>query len=164
MLLNLAITWAREGEGRLLVIEGDHQAPRVAERFGVVNVPGLRELLNGSRPVKAALQPTAQPRLFALPPGDPDLPVSHEAEAGLPDVIGRLRRRFEGILVNAPAWGSGGSAEWAAFGDAVYLVVRRDQWDTAEVEAAHEAIIAGGGKLRGYITLRECATSASDAA
>ena len=56
------------------------------------------------------------------------------------------------LALERPEWGNGGASEWASLGDAVYLVVRMEQWDTAEVEAAHEAIISKGGKLRGYIT------------
>jgi hypothetical protein len=113
----------------------------------------MRELLNRSIPMSVALHRTAQEHLYALPPGDPDLPVSHEAESRLPDVVDQLRKRFDWLLVSGPEWGSGGAVEWATLGDAAYLVVGQNQWDTPEVEAAHEAIIAAGGKLRGYITL-----------
>src|SRR5262249_43240251 len=132
----------------------NHERPLIAARLGIASLPGLRELLNRSIPMSIALHPTAQPNLFALPPGDPDVPVSGEAEARLPSVVELLRKRFDWILVNGPEWGCGGAAEWAGLGDAVYMVVREEQWDTPEVEAAHEAIVQNGGKLRAYITLR----------
>ncbi|MCE9532608.1 MAG: hypothetical protein K8T89_16035, partial [Planctomycetes bacterium] len=154
VVLNLAITRAREENKRLLVIEANHERPMIADRAGVPSRPGFRELLSREIPMSAALQPTAQHGLFVLPPGDPDLPVSHEAEARLPKVVEQLRKRFDWLLVNGPEWGRGGSAEWAGLGDSVYLVVRHDQWDTSEVEAAHEAILQAGNPLRGYVTLR----------
>ncbi len=152
-ILNLAVTRARDVNRRVLVIEANHARPRIAERLGVNSLPGLRELLNHGIPLSAALHPTAQKNLFALPPGDPNVPVSQEAEERLPLVVNQLRKRFDWILVNAPEWGHGGAAEWAGLGDAVYAVVRQDQWESAEIEAAHEAMIQEKIKLRGYITL-----------
>jgi Mrp family chromosome partitioning ATPase len=163
-LLNLALTRAAEGPGRVLVIEADHEQPAVAARLGVADRPGLRELLTRSVPLHVALRPTAAPNLFALPPGDPEQPVPHEAEARLPELVGRLRGRFDWTLVSGPAWGRGGSAEWAGLGDAVYIVIRDGACDTPEAEAAHEAIVAAGGKLRGYISLRTPETAAREAA
>ncbi len=152
-ILNLAVTRAREESKRILVIEANHQQPLLAGRLGINAQPGLRELLQREIPMGVALHATAQSHLFALPPGNPDFPVSHEAEARLPGAVEQLRRRFDWLLVNGPEWGSGGAAEWAALGDAAYLVVPRDQWDKPEVEAAHEGIIKAGGKLRGYLAL-----------
>ncbi len=153
VILNLALSRAREENKRLLVIEANHEQPLIAERLGIAAQPGLRELLSHSIPLSVALHSTAQKNLYALPPGDGDLPVSHEAESRLPQVVEHLRKRFDWLLVNGPEWGHGGAAEWAALGDAAYLVVRHDQWDTPEVEAAHEAILQANGKLRGYVTL-----------
>lgn len=154
VILNIAITRAREESKRSLVIEANHDHPLIARRLGIAPRPGMRELLNRSIPLNVALHPTAQEHLYALPPGDPELPVSHEAESRLPGVVNQLRKRFDWLLVNGPEWGSGGAVEWATLGDAAYLVVQQHQWDTPEVEAAHEAIIDAGGKLRGYITLQ----------
>ena len=154
IILNLAITRAREEQKRLLVIEANHAQPLLAERMGITSLPGLRELLRRDVPATIALKPTAQPRLYALPPGDPDLPVPQDAEARLPEVINHLRKRFDWLLVNAPEWGIDGSSEWLALGDAAYLVVRHDQWEKPEVEAAHQGILTAGAKLRGYMTIR----------
>lgn len=151
--LNLAVTRAREENRRVLVIEANHERPRIADRLGISSLPGLRELLNRGIPLSAALHRTAQKNLFALPPGDPNVPVSQEAEERLPLVLNQLRKRFDWIVVNAPEWGNGGAAEWAGLGDAVYLVVRQEQWESAEIEAAHEAMIQDKVKLRGYLTL-----------
>jgi len=154
VILNVAITRAREENKRILVIEANHEQPLLAELIGVNAQPGMRELLNRTVPMSVAIQATAQPDLYILPPGDPDLPVPHEAEERLPGVVDLLRKRFDWLLVNGPEWGSGGSAEWASLGDAVYLVVRHDQWDSPEVEAAHQAIVQARNPLRGYVTLR----------
>lgn len=152
-VLNLALTRAREADRRILVIEANHERPRIADRLGIASLPGLREVLNRGVPLSAALHPTAQKNLFALPPGDPNLPVSHEAEERLPVVLNQLRKRFDWLVVSAPEWGHGGAAEWAGLGDAVYLVVRREQWDTMEIETTHEAMVQDKIKLRGYLTL-----------
>jgi Mrp family chromosome partitioning ATPase len=152
-VLNLAVTRAREENRRILVIEANHERPQIADHLGIASLPGLRELLNRGIPLSAALHRTAQKNLFALPPGDPNVPVPHEAEQRLPQVLNQLRQRFDWLLVNAPEWGNGGAAEWAGLGDAVYLVVRQDQWDSTQIETAHEAMFVESVKLRGYLTL-----------
>ena len=152
-VLNLAVTRSREENRRVLIIEANHERPRIAARLGISALPGLRELLNRGIPLSAALHRTAQKNLFALPPGDSNLPVSQEAEERLPHLLNQLRKRFDWLLVSAPEWGSGGAAEWAGLGDAVYLVVRQDQWESPEIEAAHDAMIQEKVKLRGYLTL-----------
>jgi Mrp family chromosome partitioning ATPase len=152
-VLNLAVTRAREENRRILVIEANHERPRIADRLGIASLPGLRELLNRGIPLSAALHRTAQKNLFALPPGDSNVPVPHEAEERLPQVLNHLRKRFDWIVVNAPEWGNGGATEWAGLGDGVYLVVRQEQWESTQIEAAHEAMILDSIKLRGYLTL-----------
>lgn len=152
-VLNLAVTRAREENRRILVIEANHERPRIADRLGISSLPGLRELLNRGISLSAALHRTAQKNLYALPPGDPNVPVPHEAEERLPQVINHLRKRFDWLIVNAPEWGNGGAAEWAGLGDGVYLVVKQEQWESTQIEAAHEAMIQASIKLRGYVTL-----------
>jgi len=153
IILNLAITRAREEQKRILVIEANHAHPLLTDRLGIAAQPGLRELLRRDVPYTIAVKPTVQPRLYALPLGDPDLPVPHDAEARLPEIIAALRKRFDWLLVNGPEWGEEGAADWVGLGDAAYLVVRHDQWDTPAVEDAHQAILIAGAKLRGYITI-----------
>jgi Mrp family chromosome partitioning ATPase len=155
VILNLAVTRAREEKKRVLVIEANHERPSIASRLGIAALPGLRELLNRSIPVSLGLHRTAQTNLFALPPGDPNVPVPGDAEARLPLLLKQFRQRFECILVNAPAWGHGTAEEWARLGDGLYIVVQQDHWDSIEVEAAQEGVIAAGGELRGYVTLRQ---------
>jgi hypothetical protein len=155
LLLNLAITRARATDQPTLIIDADRDCPRVATQLGIAQQPGMRELLDRSVPMSVALRPTAQAGLLALPAGDLELPVSRESEARLPDVLRRLRRRFDWIAARCAEWGPRGSNEWIGHGDAVYLVVRRDEWDNPIVEAAHEAIVKSGGKLRGYIAVHD---------
>jgi Mrp family chromosome partitioning ATPase len=154
IVLNLAITRARETNKRLLVIEANHEHPMVADQLGIASRPGMRELLNRAVPLAVALHPTAQPFLYALPPGDPEIPVSHEAEARLPDLVKQLRDRFDWLLVNGPNWGAEGASDWLGLGDAAYMIVRHDHWDGAEVEKAHQHITSAGIRLRGYVTLK----------
>ncbi len=155
VVLNLAITRAKNEKKRVLVIEANHERPAIAARLGVASLPGLRKLLNGSIPVSLGLHRTAQTNLFALPPGDPNVPVPGDAEARLPQLLDQLRDRFDWILVNAPAWGHGTAEEWARLGDGLYIIVHQDHWNSIEVETAQEGVIAAGGELRGYITLRQ---------
>lgn len=153
VVLNMAMTCAREENKRILVIEPNQQRQSSSAQLDVSTAPGIRELLNRSIPLPLALKLTLQPRLFILPPGDANLPVTDEAEARLPMLLERLRKRFDWVLIETPEWTGPGIGGWAHLADAVYLIVQRDQWDSLEVETAHDALVQNGAKLKGYISL-----------
>src|SRR5262249_34937438 len=67
--LNVAITAARQGRRRVVVVAATLARPAVAERLGLPTVPGLREVLAGSAALEQALQPTEQANLRALTAG-----------------------------------------------------------------------------------------------
>ena len=156
-LLNLAIIKAKENNEKVLIVEANYENPGISQKLGIASLPGLRELLNRSLPMSVALHQTAQKNLWALPPGDPEVPVSQEAEQRLPDLMKRLRARFDCLLVNGPRWGTGYAADWLGMADSVYLVIESLNWDDPELESSHNAIIASGAKLRGYVSFDSAA-------
>ncbi len=147
---NLAVTRAGDGLGRVLVVEADRAPGSAGSMFGVPAAPGLRELLARSIPLGLAVHRTSVDGLFVLPAGRAELGAAESAR--LTAVLDQLRARFEWVLVEAamPALG-----EWAKAGDAMYLVLRQDDWDSPQADAAHEAIARSGGRLRGCITTRD---------
>src|SRR5262249_54479185 len=63
VLLNLAITAARQGNHRVAVVDADLERPALAERLGLCRVPGLAEVLEGAVSLHRALQATGQENL-----------------------------------------------------------------------------------------------------
>lgn len=152
MVLNLAITRAGEGRGRVLVIEIERHERSSATRLGIPPLPGLRELLAKTIPPTLAIHRSCVEGLFFLPAGAGHLSVDEASRlAGLLD---QLRSRFDWVIAEAPVWGSRRLNEWAKACDGVYLVLGQGEWDAPEVDVAHEGIAQAGGLLRGCITTR----------
>jgi Mrp family chromosome partitioning ATPase len=150
---NLAVTRAIDGYGRVLVIEAERTPGSSAERFGVPPVPGLKELLARTVPLSMALHRTSVEGVYLLPAGSTS--VGTDEAARLPSLLDQLRARFDWVLVDAPVWGTHALGGWVQASDGVYLVLRPDEWDSAQADMAHEGIARAGGKLRGCVTTDE---------
>ncbi|MBV9122928.1 MAG: CpsD/CapB family tyrosine-protein kinase [Planctomycetes bacterium] len=150
VLLNLAITWARQQSGRIVAVDAGAGRPGMAQRLGLPGYPGLREVLRGKLILEAALQETGLPNLHALTAGEGEK-VWPSGEV-LKAVLRELRQRFDLVLVDAPAWDGGPDLVALALGcDAVYLFLRQVEVHTAEVEALLQAIPRHGPRLGGCI-------------
>jgi Mrp family chromosome partitioning ATPase len=149
VVLNLAITAARDPAVRIVLIDADHQRPAIADRLGLAAAPGLGEWLAHPYPVRLALQPTALPNLQVVAGGCwGDAARPGERLSGL---LGHLRQRFDWVFVDAGPWSEESVAPWAKRSDATYLVVRQSAGDTPEAGRVHEELVRNGGPLRGYI-------------
>jgi Mrp family chromosome partitioning ATPase len=150
---NLAVTRASDGIGRVVVIEAERCEGSSAERFGVPPVPGLRELLARMVPLAMALHRTSVDGIYILPAGNVRIGVDEAAR--MPALVEQLRQRFDWILIDAPPWGTHVMTEWAKTSDGVYLVLKPEEWDSPQVDLAHEGIERAGGKVRGCVVVRE---------
>lgn len=146
---NLAVTRATDGLGRVLVVEAERGPGSSAERFGVPAVPGLRELLARTVPLALALHRTGVEGVYLIPAGR--MYIGTDEAGRLPALLDQLRGRFDWVLVDAPAWGTYPLADWARLSDGVYLVLRPDEWDSPQADAAHDGIARCGGRLRGCV-------------
>lgn len=151
VLLNLAITHARDSQQRVLVADAHVHRPALAQRLSLNPVPGLREVLSGVIPLHRTLQETGQSNLEALPLGDegthPALPMH-----SLGTTLRHLRKRFDLVLVDAPTWHNG--AEMLALAsacDALFLVLPQHQAETAETKNLFQSILRQGIRLRGCL-------------
>jgi Mrp family chromosome partitioning ATPase len=155
VILNLAITWARQGAQRVVVVDGNLRRPAVATRLGLPPAPGLREVVARSVPLPRALRETGQPGLVALTAGEALAPGgAWPAGAALQAVLGQLRNHFDWVLVDAPAWDGG--PELVALGpacDAVYLVLRPADVEAPVVRELGRLIPHLGTHLGGYLLL-----------
>lgn len=129
VLLNLAITAAREGKRRVAVVDANVHRPAIAERLCLASAPGLREVLTRAVPLTHVLQQTMQANVFALTIGrneaahDLWLPVD-----GLAGMFRQLRESFDHVFVDAPAWPDGREAPaLSALCDATYLVIHQPE-------------------------------------
>ena len=156
VLLNLAITLANEGKGRVLVVDANLKRPAVAAKLGLKPGPGLTEVLSSRTPLTIAMQPTAVARLDALPAGEAADAAAVALGHEFPRVLTLLRHWYDFILVDGGTWGA--MPEWDATcpsADAVYLVTRDNQVERPEFAGCCAAGSRElGGLLRGYVTTR----------
>jgi Mrp family chromosome partitioning ATPase len=163
VLLNLAVTLAREGFGRVVVIDANLRKPALAARFGLPGVPGLQDVLAGYATLPRALQETGQQDLHVLTAGEETAegPVRMAGDA-LRSVLRLLAQRFDWILLDGPAWD--GRPEVVALGlvaDACYLVVPQADAASAEVAQLLKIIPEQGSPLRGCILVQAAELAAA---
>jgi len=125
VLLNLAITAARQEGRRVAVVDANLRRPALAERLGVTPTPGLRDVLAGAVALPQALQESAQPNLRALAAGRSSGDLRLPLDWLLP-TLRQLRDLFDLIFVDAPSWNEGSEVSaLAATCDAVYMVLHQ---------------------------------------
>jgi Mrp family chromosome partitioning ATPase len=154
-LLNLAISAARLGRNTL-VVDANLRRPAVAERLGLPEAPGLREVLAGAVTLDEVVRSTAQPKLQAIAAGlRPAVACPRVPPDAVRSLWSCLREQFDAVFVDAPSWD--GRAELVALGaacDAVYLVLPESEAETAEVDSLCQLIPEQGARLAGCILAR----------
>ncbi len=153
VLLNLAITRARQSSSRIVVVDANLRRPALAQRLGLPNEHGLRDVLAAKLSLLRALRDTGIENLHALTAGRA-ANENHQllASEEMREVLRQLRNRFDWVFVDAPCWD--GRPDQVALGslcDAVYLVISEDRAESAEVEELLQLIPQQGGALRGCI-------------
>jgi Mrp family chromosome partitioning ATPase len=157
VLLNVAITLAKQEAVRVALVDANLCHPRVAQRLGLPTHPGLKEVLAGTISLQRTLQETGQPGLSALTAGRvTETGKRALAGEGMRGVLRQLRNRFEWVLIDAPCWD--GRPEAVALGavcDAVYLVLPEVDAGTAQVEELLQLMAEQGSCVRGCILTRD---------
>ncbi len=102
MIANVGVLLAQAGYS-VLLIDANFRAPSIHRMFGLDNVKGLSNLLNGEKPYDI-IQKSPVENLSIISSGI--MPESPEKVLGSPDMVkllGNLKRRMEIILIDAPA-------------------------------------------------------------
>ena len=153
VLLNAAITLARQAERRVVVVDANLRRPAVACRLGLADRPGLREVLAGRVRLEDALRPSGLTNLSLLSAGDAEAasPVRLAGEA-MRGLLRQLRERFEMVLVDGPRWD--GRPEVVALGcacDAVCLCLPEAEQHSQETADLLQIIAEQGATLCGCV-------------
>jgi Mrp family chromosome partitioning ATPase len=153
VLLNLAITAARQGAGPVIVVDANRRRPDVARRLGLSAAPGLREVLEGTAPPLQAVQETGLDNFRALTAGraEEDGAVRLVVEA-MPMVLCLLREQFRLIFVDVPSAQDGPeAAALAPACDAAYVVVEQSGADAPEAAELLRRLRHGGSLVCGCV-------------
>jgi capsular exopolysaccharide synthesis family protein len=100
--VNLALTLARHG--RTCIVDADLRKEGVAQALGVVAYHGIREVLSKTMEVDQVLVSAVQlPNLSLLGAGSaPGEPGGLISSGAMSDLVGKLRKRFEFIVIDSP--------------------------------------------------------------
>lgn len=153
VLLNLAITLARESSPRVVVVDANAERPAVALRFALPrDVQGLSDVLAQRIPLAWAVQASTIPNLQILPHGTA---AAATVAQDLPKLIDQLRQWYDWVIVDGGVWGSSPERDGiASTADAVYLVSREADVARSEFAAPRSHVKEAGAVLRGYIATR----------
>ena len=101
--LNLAAMLAEEVDKRVVVIDADMRKPTLHKLVGVDNQRGLADYLSGGTILEMALQRSRLPNLWVLPSGRiPPNPAELLGGKRMDDLLGRLRRDFDFVVIDTP--------------------------------------------------------------
>ncbi len=101
-IVNLSKLLAASGE-RTLIMDLDLRRAQVHRRLGVAKEPGFTDYFTKREELDKLVQPTKSPNLFVLTAGAlPPNPPALIARKQMGDLLDRLRRHFDWILVDSP--------------------------------------------------------------
>jgi capsular exopolysaccharide synthesis family protein len=123
---NLATILARRQQPKILLLEGDLRRPSLTRQFGLDNIPGLSEWLQGEpRPMKHIYR-LEGPNLWFLPAGrPPENPLELMQSGRLSELLGQLSASFDWIIIDSPPiLPLADTSVWARLADGILLVTR----------------------------------------
>jgi len=134
-IVNLAKLLAASGE-KTLVIDLDLRRAQVHRRLGVPKEPGFSDYFTKREDLDRLVQATKSPNLFVLTAGAlPPNPPALIARRQMADLLDRLRRHFDWILVDSPPLASVTDALLLArYCDLAVYVVQHNKIDKKAVK------------------------------
>lgn len=148
---DIAVALAADGELVLLVESGPGSSASPVARVADPT-PGVREVIAGSADLGRTVQRWSRGGVDLLPAGTAAQRGAAPLDgADVATVLGRLRERYDRIVVDAPGEpGARAAVELGRSGDAVVLVVRRGT-PVADLTTTLEALGGAGVEVRGTV-------------
>lgn len=134
---NLAVTFARNGNEHVLLVDTNFLRPSVHRTFDVNLTPGLGEILEGSHDCSTAVQQTVVKNLFVLSTGEmnDDSTLKYETQV-FTDLLATFENDYGFVIFDTPSLQSAGNptVRLASLVDGVILVIEaeRVRWEAAQ--------------------------------
>jgi capsular exopolysaccharide synthesis family protein len=124
---NLACTLARRGQKRTLLLDGDLRRPSIADVFGLGDVAGISEWLQGEAGPTTCIHQLKGMRLCILPAGAPPKhPLELMQSGKLLSIMQRLSTWFDWIVIDSPpVLPLADTSIWLRMADGALLVARQ---------------------------------------
>jgi capsular exopolysaccharide synthesis family protein len=149
---NLAAMLAQGGH-RTILIDGDLRRPLVHRAFGLVQEPGLTDVLVGAASSREAIRPEVTPGLDVLPSGPtPPNPSELLGSDAMHQLISELRRQYDYIVMDTPpVLPVTDATVVATLADATILAVRSGDTEEVAAQRAVEQIRRVNGRIAGAV-------------
>jgi capsular exopolysaccharide synthesis family protein len=123
---NLACTLARRSKRKTLLLDGDLRRPSIAKIFGLENIPGISEWLQGEGGPTTCIHELPETRLCILPAGAlPKNPLELMQSGKLSSIMRKLTIWFDWIVIDSPpVLPLADTSIWLRLADGVLLVTR----------------------------------------
>ena len=156
VLLNLAITLAKESAPRVLVVDANSDRASIADKFALAkSAPGLAEVLAQKIPLAWAVQASTMPNLQILPAGVAMAATGATIGQDFPKLIEQLRQWYDWVLIDSGVWGAMPERDAVcSTADAIYLVSRESDVERSEFSGLRGWVKELGGLLRGYVATK----------
>lgn len=124
---NLACTLARRGQRGTLLLDGDLRRPSIAKIFGLGNIAGISEWLQGEGGPTTCIHQLKGTRLHILPVGAPPKePLELMQSAKLSGIMNKLSSWFDWIVIDTPpVLPLADTSIWLRMADGAILVARQ---------------------------------------
>jgi capsular exopolysaccharide synthesis family protein len=151
-LVNIAKLLASSGE-RTLVVDFDLRRASLHHRLRIPREPGITDFFVRHEPVESLIRPAGVPNLYALSAGPlPPSPPAILTRKTLPDLLARLRRDFEWVLLDSPPLASvTDGLILARHADLAVMVVQHNAVDKKVVKRAVSALRKVSARLMGAV-------------
>jgi capsular exopolysaccharide synthesis family protein len=148
--LNLALTLARDGERRVLLVEGDLWKPTMGEYLDVDSrTPGMAQVLGGSATIEDSVTTVWGTGLDVVLAGETGPTTGLMAHRRLSRAVEEMRSAYEVVVIDSPPIVLASGRALASCADSVLAVVRAGQSKRRGIEEALS--ILGPDKVLGLV-------------
>jgi Mrp family chromosome partitioning ATPase len=153
---NVAIRAADQHNGSVLLVEANLTYPRQRQHFGVVEMPGLFEVLGSAMPIDKAIAPTRVANLSLLGAGMGRMHIPPVImQDALEGFVQELRERFSLVVFDLPSDES--LSHWAplvGYLDSLLLVIASEETTQGDLVRVQNRCAVDGVKITGSILNR----------
>jgi len=141
---NLAVTLARRKSQRVLLLEGDLRRPVLAREFGLPNLAGLSECLQGEAKLTTNIYRLEGAGLWFLPAGmPPENPLELMQSGRLSELLDQMAAWFAWIIIDSPPiLPLADTSVWARIADGILLVAREGTTRKEQLKRGLEALVS----------------------
>jgi tyrosine-protein kinase Etk/Wzc len=150
--INLAVVLA-QGGSKTLLVDGDLRRSQVHRAFGLVQEPGLTDVLINEVQLREAVRPNIAENLDVLPAGkSPPNPAELLGSEAMDRAVAELRRDYEYIVIDTPPSLPVTDAQVvAAAADATIVVMRSGETEEAAAQRAVEQLRQVRARVAGTV-------------